>query len=119
MLTVLTASATFAAPVRHGQEGGAGMESVRVASALSTPFFVDEEERQSPLVAVGEGGEGGRGKRRRERRFDDASRFGNYGYRRRSDDDRGRDFYDDRGYRDRPRYERGFQGYSGYPYYRY
>ena len=86
MLGALTATATAAAdapapgivqPEAPNGEGGNGLGSVKVASAVSSTFLFVPDTSQSPLVAVGEGGEGGEGGRGRRWR----KRQGPYGYR--------------------------------------
>ena len=51
--------------VLHGDEGGVGSRSVKLASAVTSPFLFTSEARQSPLTPVAEGGEGGEGRRGR------------------------------------------------------
>ena len=71
MLSVLTASAAFAAtapaamgdPAVPADEGAGGGRGVRVASAVASPLLFVPDAAQSPLVTVGEGGEGGKGRR--------------------------------------------------------
>jgi hypothetical protein len=76
MLSVLTASASYAATERSGAaganpaassgEGASGGRGVKVASAAASTFLFVREAAQSPLVTVGEGGEGRRGRRWRQ-----------------------------------------------------
>ena len=79
LLGALTASASQAAlngsgypaaapETLHGEEGGAGSRSVKLASAVTSTFLVPPDVRQSPLVTVSEGGEGRRGRRARRGR---------------------------------------------------
>jgi hypothetical protein len=74
MLSVLTASASYAATERSGAtganpqaassgEGASGGQGVKIASAAASTFLFVREAAQSPLVTVGEGGEGRRGRR--------------------------------------------------------
>jgi hypothetical protein len=55
------------APAGEGADGGRGAVLMRAGAA---PLLAPAEARQSPLVAVGEGGEGGRGKKGRGRGWD-------------------------------------------------
>ncbi len=70
-VTVPVAAAPGARPPAEGADGGQGTALVRGGAST---FLAAPEARQSPLVAVGEGGEGGRGREWR-RRYRDAERY--------------------------------------------
>lgn len=113
MLGALTASATAAVDARasgvmHPEattsgEGGNGSGSIKLASAVASPFLFMSDVSQSPLVAVGEGGEGGRGKHWRKR----YRHYGHYGYRHYRPS-----YY--RPYYARPRYDRPYYDHRYY-----
>lgn len=78
-LTVPAAAAPAVVPVSDG-DGADGGRGVQLARAGGASFLPPADARQSPLVAVGEGGEGGRGRGRRRGRDHYRDGYG-YGYR--------------------------------------